>query len=197
VVSNGGVKMKAALGLALIVGIIAGLIIGYSYSVITLNQESWHSVTSFVLATSNESMPDFFITAYSAPDVYHVVGPYFAVTGNFWRVRVETAPYYNYSMAGESHIIYYSQAPMNNIRMWKDAAYTNNPYDSMSMLVPDYDYNATTSGTSQVNDQNFYMAWLEQYIPVRTVHNCAGPGNYTMTLEMGIGCFNFTIEEYR
>jgi hypothetical protein len=65
------------------------------------------------------------------------------------------------------------------------------------MLDPLYDYNTTTSGPAQVLDWNFHMGWIDKYEPVRTLHNCAGPGNYTMTLEMRIGCFNFTIEEYR
>jgi hypothetical protein len=199
-VNSAGKRMKAALGIVLIIGIITGFAIGYGYFLIAQKQESWHQVTSFILATSNESMPEVFRTAYSYSKVYYSNAPdqpSFSIKGNFWRVKVETLSYYNYSSDSGSFIIYYSEAPMNIIRIWKDNAYHGNPYGSITMLNPDYDYNVTTFGYARVLDIDLYISWADKCTPVRAVHTFAGKGNYTISLEMTIGCFNFTVEEYR
>jgi hypothetical protein len=191
--------MKAQLSAALIIGLIIGVIVGSAigYELAPQKQESWHEVTSFILASTNESAPGYWKTAYSYSNVYYWHGPLFTVKTDFWRMKVQTVPFYNYTNNNDSLIIYYNQEPINNIRIWKDEAYVDNPFSSIVMLDPTYDYNVQTSGTAQALDQYFYVSWKNAYVPVETVHAFSGMGNYMLSLDTGICCFNFTIEEYR
>jgi hypothetical protein len=191
------VKLAAAFIVGIPAGAVIGSVIAYSYFSTTQKQETWRNLTSFVLASVNESMPANVEISYSHSNVYYKNGPLFNVKGSFWRVHVQTVPYYNFTNGNDSMIIYYNQAPINNIRIWRDTAYVNNPFSSIVMLDPTYDYGVATSGTAQAYDQYFYVSWKEEYVPVETTLNFAGTGNYVISLDTGVGCFNFTIEEYR
>ena len=190
-------KLSTALAIGILLGVIIGSAIGYGYSLSTQKPKSWHEVTSFILAATNQPVSPYYQIAYSYPNIYYTNGPLFNIKEDFWRAKVQTIPYYNYSNGEDTMIIYYNQAPINNIRIWKDQAYVDNPFSSIVMLDPTYDYNVTTSGTAQALDQYFYVSWKEQYMPVETVPTFAGKGNYIVSLDTGIACFNFTIEEYR
>jgi hypothetical protein len=181
-------------GFMLITGIVIGFIAGYGYFLSSQKSESWHQLTSFILATPNSTMLEVFKTGYSYPDVYYGNSPNFTIKAYFWRVELETMPYYNYS---ESYIVYYSDAPMNIIRIWKDTAYFGNPFSSIAMLSP-IEYNVTTYVEGEVRGFRFYYAFSNRkYTPVKTIYTYTGLGNYSITLaEVGIGCFKFTIEEY-
>ncbi len=193
--------MKTKPGKTLIIGLVIGILIGTSigYAVFSTGQKtgSWHEVSSFIMASSETAIPGYTQIAYSYPNVYYAQGPLFSTKTDFWRIKTQTVPFYNYTQNGDVLIIYYNQLPMNNIRIWKDQAYADNPFSSVVLLDPTYDYNVTTVGTAQVSDQFLYVSWKEAYVPVVTTQNLSGMGNFLISLDTGIGCFKFTVEEYR
>jgi hypothetical protein len=192
--------MKATRGVTLIIGLIIGVLIGssigYAFFSTGPKMGAWHEVTSFNLVSTEGSMPGYVQTAYSYPNVYYGHSPLFTVGEEFWRMKVETIPYYNYTQNGDSLIIYYNQQPINTIRIWRDEAYVDNPFSSIVLLDPTYDYNVNTVGTAQALDQYFYVSWKEAYEPVETTLSFSGSGNYLISIDAGIGSFKFTIEEY-
>jgi hypothetical protein len=196
---NTGVRenLKTALGIFLIVGVIIGFVVVYGYSVLTQEQKSWHPVTSFILATANDD-PEHFQVANTYPDLHYsreTDFPNFTVAESLWRVTVETLPYYNITVENVTSTVYYSGAYGDTIQIWKDRALTDTPFGSITLLDPRYQYNAPT-GYASLFGVDFYTTYGD-YVPVRTTQIFAGAGNYVVTLQMTLGCFNFTIEEYR
>jgi hypothetical protein len=189
--------MKAVLSIVLIIGIMIGLVIGYGSSHLFQEEKSWHQLTSFVFATVNGDSEDF-KTVNTYPDIHYSNGidfPNFTTMTSFWRVTVETLPYYSYTVENVTTIVYYSVTPWSTIQIWKDSALHDNPFGSITLLDPHYEYNAPT-GYASLFGIEFYTTY-GNYVPVRTTQIFAGVGNYVVSLEMTIGCFNFTIEEYR
>jgi hypothetical protein len=191
------VKAKVVLIIGLLIGVIVGSAIGFAVFSVPQKQGSWHEVTSFILNSASGSVPGYWETAYSYPNVYERNGPLFTVNEDFWRMKVETVPYYNYTNNNDSLIIYYNEFPINLIKIWKDQAYVDNPYGSIVLLDPTYDYNVQTAGSAQDYDQYFYVSWKNGYVPVETVNNFCGTGDYTISIDTGVCCLKFTIEEYR
>ncbi len=180
----------------LIVGIIISLAVGYSYFLLTLRQGSWHQVKNFILATENGA-PGYFEITHSYPNM-HISNDdpqTFTIKEKFWRVTVETLPYFSYTVGNVTSVVYYNGAPMNTIQIWKDLAFANNPIGSITLLDPYYEYNATAGYNTDLG-LDFYAAVSNPYVPVRTAQILSGAGNYAITLEMKVCCFNFTIEEY-
>jgi hypothetical protein len=191
------VKTRVALIIGLLIGVIVGSAIGFAVFSAPQKQGSWHEVTSFILNSASGSVPGYWETAYSYPNVYERNGPLFTVNEDFWRIKVETVPYYNYTSNNDSLIIYYNQFPINLIKIWKDQAYVDNPYSSIVLLDPTYDYNVQTAGTAQDHDQYFYVSWTSAYVPVEITRNFYGAGDYTISIDTGVCCLKFTVEEYR
>jgi len=191
------VKTRVALIIVLLIGVIVGSAVGFAVFSVPQKQGSWHEVTSLILNSASGSVPGYWETAYSYPNVYERNGPLFTVNRDFWRIKVETVPYYNYTNNNDSLIIYYNQFPINLIKIWKDQAYVDTPYSSIVLLDPTYDYNVQTAGTAQDYDQYFYVSWTNGYVPVETVHNFYGTGDYTISIDTGVCCLKFTVEEYR
>jgi hypothetical protein len=190
-------KAGVALIIGLLIGVIVGSAVGYGIFSVPQKQGSWHEVTNFIVNSASGSVPGYWETAYSYPNVYERNGPLFSVNADFWRMKVQTIPYYNYTNNNASLIIYYNQFPINNIRIWKDQAYVDNPYGSIVLLDPTYDYNVNAAGTAQDSDQYFYVSWTDGYVPVETINNFYGKGNFTISVDTGVCCLKFTIEEYR
>jgi hypothetical protein len=191
--------MKANPGLILAIGLIIGILIGLSVGYVLFSstpKAGWHEVTSFTVASSGVEIPGWVQVAYSVPDVYPGQGPLFSVKTEVWRIVVQTVPYFNYTGNGDSMIIYYNQQPINKIRVWKDQAYVDNPFSSIVLLDPLYDYNVNTVGTAQASDQFLYVSWKEAYTPAQTTQTLTGAGTYLISLDTGITCLKFTIEEY-
>jgi hypothetical protein len=191
------VKAKVALIVGLLIGALVGSVVGFEVFSVPQKPGSWHEVTSFILNSASGSVPGNWEIAYSYPNVYERNGPLFTVNEDFWRIKVETVPYYNYTNNNDSLIIYYNQFPINNIRVWRDQAYVDNPFSSIVLLDPTYDYNVQTAGTAQDYDQYFYVSWNNGYVPVETIQNFYGTGDYTISIDTGVCCLKFTIEEYR
>ena len=189
-------NLKSALGIFLIVGVIIGFVIGYGIPILTQEQKSWHQVTSFILATANGD-PEHFKVANTYPDIHYsreTDFPNFTVTESLWRITVETLPYYSITVENVISIVYYSGAYGDTIQIWKDRALTDNPFGSITLLDPHYQYNAPT-GYASLFGVDFYTTYGD-YVPVRAAQIFAGSGNYVVSLQMTLGCFNFTIEEY-
>ncbi len=179
-------KASVSLIIGLLIGVIVGSAVGYGILSASQKQASWHEVTNFILNSASGSVPGYWETSYSYPNVFEKNGPLFTVKENFWRMKVQTIPYYNYTNNNDSLIIYYNQFPINNIRIWKDQAYVDNPYSSILLLDPTYDYNVQTAGTAQALDQYFYVSWKNAYVPVETVQNFYGTGDYTISIDTGV-----------
>jgi hypothetical protein len=190
--------MKAKLGSVLIVGVIIGFVVGYAIPLLSQKGEkSWHYATSFILATVNDNPEDFKI-ANNYSDIHYSKEsdfPNFTATESFWKITVETLPYYSINPENVTSIVYCSDDPYATIQIWKDRALTNNPFGSITLLEPHYQYNAPT-GYANLYGFDFFTTY-GTYTPVRVAQIFAGPGNYVVSLQMMIGCFNFTIEEYR
>jgi hypothetical protein len=189
-------NMKAVVGIVLIVGVIIGFVIGYGIPLLSQKEKSWHYVTSFIMATVNED-PENFRIANNYSDIHYSQEndlPNFTVTESFWKVTVETLPYYSVTVENVTSIVYYSDEPWATIQIWKDNAFTNNPFGSVTLLEPQYEYNAPT-GYNNMYGIDFYTTY-GTYTPVKTTQIFAEPGNYFVSLQMMIGCFNLTIEEY-
>ncbi len=190
--------MKKILAVVLVVGIIIGFIGGYGYFMPKNEQGQWRFVKSFIMTTEN-GMPNTFAVAYSYPDNHFTNEgdlQNFTVKEDFWRITLTTLPYYTYTTENVTSIVYYNGFPQNNIQIWKNNAFTDNPASSITLLDPTYQYNVQT-GYNIVGDTNFYTNVLDPYVPVVTSQVLSGAGTYFVTLEISIGCFNFTIEEYR
>jgi len=183
--------MNRLLVIIFVLGILVGVIIGYvsflflSESGLVAAMRSWHSLTNFMVASDSLNLTDVNI-AYSYSSVYDSIGPAFVVKTDFWRVRIETVPYFNYS---GKYIAYYAPIPFT-IKVVRPAAL--NIFSSVALFYPS-DHNVTTW---QYQESISYALPNREYVPVRATYTFEGAGSYRIFIGSGTGCFNFGIEEY-
>jgi hypothetical protein len=137
-----------------------------------------------------EYLPKDIEIAYSYPNVSEAIGPNFTVKADFWRVKLETIPYYNYS---KNYIVYYSPIPFV-FKVVNDSEI----FCSIALFLPD-DYKVSSYSYQEIYPgYTVYYAWAGnwKYSPIKTIFTFTGVGTYNIYMESGLGCFNFTIEEY-
>lgn len=188
--------MNKTLALGLAVGILIGTIIGY-VSFVFLSEggfvsgvKSWRSVTSFTLTSNSPPLTNVEI-AYPIPNVYNMTGPNFVIKADFWRVRIQSVPYYNYS---GNLIAYFAPIPMviKIVRPPPNATGFPSSFGSMAVLEPSI-YGITTW---HYNQPISYAFPDRQYVPIEATYTFNGAGTFLAYMDNGTGCFNFAIEEY-
>jgi hypothetical protein len=189
--------MKRYIAIALVIGILIGFGINLIYFKLTEPTKSWHCVTSFILASCNREDVEI---AYSYPNVYNTTSPSFTVKGDFWRIRWETIPYYNYTGSILYYYLYYYEpAPFG---IFKDGEVVG----LMQVFKPSI-YNVTHWGSIHSGEKDIYYAVTREYtnygvkeygyVPIRSPYTLMmGKGAYYISAQGITGCFNFTIEEY-
>jgi hypothetical protein len=196
--------MKGYIVIALLIGILIGFGMNLIYFKLTEPTKSWHYVTSFILASCNREDVEI---AYSYPNVYNTTSPSFTVKGDFWRIRWETLPYYNWTGGFPKHpIVYYAPVP-SVLGVFKDEEVVG----LIEVFEPSA-YNVTHWGFEGAGDKIdvcYALTWDYGYVPIRSPYTLmTGKGTYYISAQ-GIartrgweatqsitGCFNFAIEEY-
>jgi hypothetical protein len=194
--------MKRYIAIALVIGILIGFGINLIYFKLRESTKSWHYVTSFILASYNREDVEMdnrevVEIAYSYPNVYNTTSPSFIVKGDFWRIRWETIPYYNYTYYTGSilYYIYHHYEPAPSIfGIFKDGEVVG----LMQVFKPSI-YNVTHWGGIHSGEKDIYYALTREYtyVPIRSPYTLMmGKGAYYISAQCITGCFNFTIEEY-
>jgi hypothetical protein len=182
-----------------LIGVLLGFGVGFVYSSTidwtgrTPASKSWHELTSFVLVSNSPPMQGVEI-AYSYPNVQNDTGPSFNITTDFWRVKLETVPYYTY----HGDIAYYTPVPLS-LRVYRPFPILKavGPITLFEPLV----YNVS----SNVWQYDSFLSHLRrgaQYLPVKANYTFFGAGTYAITFAEGItvinrtASFSLTIEQY-
>jgi hypothetical protein len=183
--------MKRYIAIALVIGILIGFGINLIYFKLTEPTKSWHCVTSFILASCNREDVEI---AYSYPNVYNTTSPSFTVKGDFWRIRWETLPYYNYTGTFPKHpILYYGPVP-SILGIFKDGEVVG----LIQVFKPSV-YNVTHWGSDSVGGEIqmcYALTWDYGYVPISSYTLMMGKGAHYISAQDITGCFNFIIEEY-
>jgi hypothetical protein len=186
--------MNKLLAVIFLFGILIGVIVGYGFFAFlsgdgsVAGTKSWHSLTDFIVFSDSPHLTGVNI-AYSYSNVYDSISPNFTVKTDFWRARIETVPYFNYS---GKYIAYYAPIPFT-IKVIRPAPL--NIFGFMTMLLPS-DHNVTTTYWHYQNESISYALPEKEYVPVRAVYTFEGTGIYKILMAGGTGCFRFQIEEY-
>lgn len=182
---------------AFVIGILVGLVGSYIFFSIIITGEmsvvkSWHHLTSFTLASNSASIEDIQV-AYPIDHVSNDTTPAFTVTKDFWRVTVQTVPYFNYS---QKYIAYYAPIPFTFrvIVPPPDSNSTPRFFSSMSLLEPPV-YGVRTWIHRDLPGVS-YASPNSEYVPVNAVYTFEGKGTYAVYVYDGTGCFGLEIEEY-
>jgi hypothetical protein len=197
--------MRGQIVIVLVAGILIGFFANYGYLTF-VRPDSWHLVTSFILANSNA--PDLVI-AYSYPNVYNTSTPKFTINADLWRISWVTVNYYQnrtgvspgygadlYYTIPAKILVYSDAGIVGRIDLLAPSEYNVGPPSSEGGL-----YGSFTGRWIAISDDGLtycYQQTLQRYFDYVIGYPTlmTGKGIYRISAENTTGCFKFTIEEY-